>query len=108
MSYQAQLPSITSQTDSIAAGASQTVTVSIPNEESWHVKRIVTTLGANTTIDTDGIRIDGVTVGLNGADLDLETEFGRLPIATIKIEVDVTSADAGAQNTTIDVRHTTL
>lgn len=93
-------PVNTSATVSIAAGGSGTASVSVPDDERFHVKQVNVTSGADTTVS--GISFDGHPTG-QSASFDCEAVFGELLSANRVISASGDNAGIGAQDLTIEV-----
>lgn len=87
-------------TQSIPAGGSGAVELTVPEGEKWALKTINVTPGANTTVDK--ILVDGEDTK-NTAGFDVEAEFGVLLLASEKVRVEATNAAAGAESLKLEV-----
>lgn len=95
-----RLPLKANNTVSVAAGATATAVITVPEDDLYFCKDVTVTAGANITIDD--ISIDGVTSG-EVTTFNTENVFGAILSAWNEITVTGTNAGAAAEDLTISI-----
>lgn len=86
----------------MGASSSGTATINIDPMERYYIKQINITAGANTTVETDGVVLDGNATEQTQS-FDVESVFGDLLSATKSVEITGNNAGASAENLTIEI-----
>lgn len=96
-----RVPLKSTTTVSVAAGETETITLTVPSNEMWFIKSWDITLGSNCTCNS--ILIDSNDSYQIVDESDCLSTYGDLLTANSSVSMSVTSADASAQDNTITV-----
>lgn len=91
-----------SKTVTVDASGTNTVTIKPKYGERYHLKKIVLTSGANTTVDIEGVIIDGVPTS-ESATFDVEAVFGALITCSHEVKVTASNVNTNSEDLTVEL-----